>query len=219
MPSTPHRPQGYRARLSRALPCVGLLALLCFAPSCAYEVIWLGDEPASFVAPDPPLFWTPAVKVQSFEAKYVTEAGFVERFARELRGANLFVSVLYPIPAEVDPEWEMRLLVKETFVDPASNLWKAVLNGVFPPARFVVYAEEEYTLDVEALLTRRDELIGTYKARGPVRYRYQSYAPEQEREAQALDLILARTSAEICRQIADDAQRLVAEDAARIGRR
>ena len=112
----------------------------------------------------------------------------------------------------------MRLVVHETFVDPSSNFWKAVLNGIFPPARFFVYAQEEYTLDIEALLTRRKEVIGTYSAKGPVRYRYQSYAPEDKREAEGVDLILARTTGDIFRQIAADAARLDAEDRARAGR-
>jgi hypothetical protein len=186
--------------------------------SCAYQVNWLGDEPKPFAAPNPPLGWTIAVGVQSFNAKYVLEPGVTQRFVKELRGARLFESVLYPIPDGLDPVWEMRLLVRETFVDPSSNFWKAVLNGIFPPARFFVYAQEEYTLDIEALVTRRDVVIGTYSARGPIQYRYQSYAPEQKREAEGVELILARTSQEIFRQIAADASRLDAEDRARAGR-
>ena len=206
-------PGGYRAHLALAL-----MVLVCASASCAYEVAWLGAEPKPFVAPSPPLGWTIAVGVQSFEAKYVLEAGVAERFVKELRGARLFQSVLYPIPDGLDPVWEMRLLVRESFVDPPSNFWKAVLNGIFFPARFIVYSDEEYTLDVEAILTRRDEVIGTYSARGPIRYRYQAYAPELEREAKGVDLILTRTTGEIFRQIAADAARLDAEDSARAGR-
>jgi hypothetical protein len=188
------------------------------AASCAYEVTWLGEEPRPFAAPTPPLGWTIAVGVQSFEAKYVLEPGVTERFVKELRGAQLFQSVLYPVPAGLDPVWEMRLLVRETFVDPSSNFWKAVLNGIFFPARFVVYSNEEYGLDIEAIVTRRDEVIGTYAARGPIRYRYQAYSPELKREAEGVDLILRNTTQAIFRQIAADAARLDAEDRARAGR-
>ena len=179
---------------------------------------WLGEEPRPFAAPSPPLGWTIAVGVQSFEAKYVLEPGVTERFVKELRAARLFESVLYPIPPGLDPTWEMRLLVRETFADPSSNFWKAVLNGIFFPARFVVYSDEEYTLDVEVILTRRDAVVGTYAAHGPVRYRYQAYSDELKREAEGVDLILTRTTQEIFRQIAADAERLNAEDRARAGR-
>jgi hypothetical protein len=204
-----------RLRLAARFACT-LIVLAC--SGCAYEVAWLGDEPKPFAAPSPPLGWTVAVGVQSFEAKYVLEPGVTQRFVKELRAARLFESVLYPIPPDLDPTWEMRLLVRETFVDPPSNFWKAVLNGIFFPLRFVLYSDEEYTLDIEAILTRRDEVIGTYAARGPIRYRYQVYAPEVEREAQGVDLILSRTTADIFRQIAADAARLASEDRARAGR-
>lgn len=179
---------------------------------------WLGEDPKPFAPPNPPLGWTMAVSVQSFDAKYVLEPGVTQRFVKELRGARLFQSVLYPIPPDLDPVWEMRLLVRETFVDPTSNFWKAVLNGLILPARFFVYAQEEYTLDIEALLTRRDVVVGTYSAKGPIQYRYQSYSDELKREAEGVDLILARTTQEIFRQIAADASRLDAEDRAGAGR-
>ncbi len=213
MRELPTGPRGRRALLSAVL-----IVLACAATSCAYEVAWLGDEPKPFAAPIPPLGWTVGVGVQSFEAKYALEPGVTERFVKELRGARLFESVLYPIPAGFDPVWELRLLVRETFVDPSSNFWKAVLNGIFFPARFFVYSDEEYALDVEAILTRRDQVVGTYAARGPIRYRYQAYSDELKREAEGVDLILARTTQEIFRQIAADASRLDAEDRARAGR-
>jgi hypothetical protein len=206
------------SRGPRALLSCALILLACSAASCAYEVTWLGEEPKPFTAPRPPLGWTIAVSVQSFDAKYVLEPGVTQRFVKELRGAQLFQSVLYPIPAGLDPVWEMRLLVRETFVDPASNFWKAVLNGIIFPLRFVLYSNEEYTLDIEALVTRRDELIGTYTAHAPIRYRYQAYAPEQEREAQGVELILNRATQQIFRAIAIDAARLDAEDRARAGK-
>jgi len=158
---------------------------------------------------------------KGFEKKLeITGVGY----KASVEGKNLNLSlgyshpVLYPIPADLDPLWKMRLLVRETFVDPTSNLYKAAFARMFFPAAFVLYSEEEYTLDVEVLITRRDELIGSYAARGPIRYRYQLNAPELEREAEGLELILSRVNEELFAKISADAERILAEDRARAGK-
>ena len=212
---------GYRVSrwLQRqALRALALLAAACALSGCAYEVIWAGGEAPRYRPPAEPIGIPIAVTLQSFEAKFVRDVGVMDRFVSDLRGSKLFAGVLYPIPADLDPLWKMRLLVRETFDDPTSNLYKAAFARMFFPAAFFLYSEEEYTLDVEVLITRRDELIGSYTARGPIRYRYQLNAPELEREAEGLELILARVDEEIFAKISADAERILAEDRARAGK-
>jgi len=197
---------------ARGLTLLGL----CVALGCAHDVIWLGDEPPPYIPPEQPIGFTVAFGVQSFEAKRLLEPGFVDRFATALREAELFAGVIHPIPPGFEPMWELKLLVRDELYDPDINFWKSAFASLAFPFRFLVHMEEDYTVYVEALITRRGEVVGSYSAKAPVRHRFQTYSPQKELEA--AELIIQRASAQVLAEIAADAARLDALDRARAGR-
>lgn len=192
------------------------MLLLSACAACAHDVSWLADEPQGLAPPRQPIGLTIAVDVQSFEAKRLAERPFVERFAQSLREARLFQGVIHPIPDGFEPRWEIKLLVRDELIDPDSNFWKSALATAFLPLRFFLYQQEDYIVDVEALVTWRKEVVGSYTARGSVRHRFQAYDPRKE--LAAAELIVERTTQDLLAQIGADAERIDAEDRTRAGR-
>ena len=186
-----------------------LVSITCLT-ACAHDVVWLADEPTPWIPPREPVGLAIAVSVQSFEAKRLVEKPYVDRFATALRESELFRGVIYPIPEGFEPLWELKLLVRDELYDPNSNLWKSALATMLLPLRFVLYQQEDYTVHVEALITRRDQVIGSYPADAPVRHRFQAY--DLRKELEAAELIVRRSTDQILGAIAADADRLNAED-------
>jgi len=200
-----------RSHLAR----VALLA--CLLSACAHDVIPLDTDPVpTLVPPSRPLGITPGLELASFEVKRLAEEPFAERFTRALKDSQLFVGVIYPIPDDYDPLWKVRLQVRDELYDPNSNFWKSALANAFLPFRFVLYQQEDYTLVLEASITRKDDVIGTYSAKASVRHRFQTY--DLNKELQAAELLINRASAEVLAAIANDLKRIDQEDRARAGR-
>lgn len=191
---------------SARLALVATAALpLALGVGCAHEVIWIGDEPAAVAARDAPLPMTVAVGVRSFEAERLAQRGVVERFARELRETGLFQGVMYPVPSDARPMWEIELLARDAGAEPDSNFWKAGLAAFLFPLAFAIYLEDEYTLDVEALLVRNREIVRTYAVEGRIRNRYQPYANKGELRIEGAETILRNTIRALIDAMARDA--------------
>ena len=202
------------------LVVVSVLALLGPLTGCAGQVVWLGDpEPPLNPPPAEPLGFTVAVGVRSYEATRLEEKGVLDRFAASVRASNLFLSVMYPIPEGFDPEWELQLIARDAASEPNSNIWRSALVSFFFPAAFVVDLESEYTFDVQALLVRRHEVIGTYTSKGHIKYVYQAYANRPQLEQTGVETIVRRTTDSLLAALAADAGRIAAEDRKRAGMR
>lgn len=187
------------------------------AVGCAHEVVWLGDEGARFGAPPEPLGMTVGLRVQSFAAGRVAETGVLSRVSDDLRDARLFQAVLYPVPPDVTPVWEIRLLVRDAVDENAANFWKSALARTIFPLGFVIWFDTDYTLNVEALLVRRGEVVGSYAAASPIRYRFQVNTNVPQMEQEGLELALRRASASILAAMARDVARIEQEERARQG--
>ncbi len=169
------------------------------------------------VAPEQPIPLTIAVELRAFEAKGLDGRALTTRFAEQLRRSELFQAVMYPIPPGERPLWELELLVKDTRHDPDSNFWKGALVGALFPFAAVVHMEEDYTLEMEALLTRRAEIVRSYAAQGTIHERYQYYSDERERRLLALETVVDGVIRQLLALIAADAANISALDRARSG--
>jgi hypothetical protein len=189
------------------------LALL----ACSHQVQWTGEPRPEVVAPVNPIPMTVAVELRAFEASGVDARALATRIAESLREAHLFQAVMYPIPPGERPLWELQLLVKDARQDPNANFWKGALVAAVFPLAAVVHLEEGYTLEVQALLTRRAEILGSYAARGEVRERYQYYSDERSRRSSALQTVVDGVTRQLLAKIAADSDRISTIDRARAG--
>ncbi len=199
-----------RNRIARIL---GSLLLATSLGGCAYQVIPMSETPPAFAPPETPLYLTIAVREGSFEKSALNPNGILEYFANELRDARLFQGVIHPTPPDVTPIWELEIAASDGGIEPNSNFWKGFVSNVLPPLLFVTYLQNDYTLELQALLLRNRELVETYRAESVIRHRYQAYANKQQMQAEALDLLARRATREILGKIAADAARLRRENA------
>lgn len=199
--------------MSRRLASLAVLALLAVLPGCAGQVVWLGDPtPPLGAAPAEPLGFTVAVGVRSFEATRIAEQGVLDRFAASVKASDLFLSVMYPIPEGVDPEWELQLIVRDGATEPDSNLWRSALVSFFFPSAWFIDLSSEYTLDMQALLVRNQVVVGTYTTKGHIRYVYQAYANKPQLEQTGVETIVSRNTENLLAALTADASRIAAED-------
>jgi len=202
--------------LARGSARLALLAVACIAlltSGCTGQVLWLGDPAPPLSAPPlEPLGITVAVGVRSFEATRIAEQGVIDRFAAGVRAADLFVGVMYPIPPGADPAWELQLIARDSASEPNSNLWRSALVSFFFPAAWFVSLESEYVLDLEVLLVRRKQVIGTYTTRGHIKYVYQAYANRPQLEQTGVETIVSRATENLLAALTADASRIAAED-------
>lgn len=190
----------------------GALLLLLVLTACAHEVVWQGEEPEAIPAAEVPAGLTMAVLPGSFDRARVTAEGVTERFARALREARLFQGVMYPVPPGVSPRWEIELVARDTVHEPDSNFWKAALASALPPLALVLTLENDYTLELEALVLYERELVASYRGTAPIRHRYQQYANRQAADLQGIELAVTRATEIILAAIARDVERLMQED-------
>jgi hypothetical protein len=194
-----------------------LLWVLVFAlvggTGCAGRVDWLGAPPPPLaVPPAQPLSFTVAVVSRAYEATRIDEKGVLDRFAAALRGSDLFLNVMYPIPPGVDPEWELQLITRDSASEPNSNIWRSALVSFFFPTAWLIDLESEYTLDFEVLLVRNQTVVGTYRSKGHIKYVYQAYANKPQLEKTGVETIVARTTGDVIAALTADASRIEAED-------
>jgi hypothetical protein len=138
--------------------------------------VWLEPEPEQIVGPAIPAPLTVGVRGGSFERCQLDERAVVERFAEELRGAQIFQGVMYPVPPDVIPTWELELSASDEASEPDSNFWKSALASALPPAALFVRLQSDYTLRLEALALRDRVLVQSYATEVPIRNRWQAYA-------------------------------------------
>ena len=180
-------------------------------------MIWKGGDGPRYGPPPEPLGLTVGLSVQSFAAGRITEAGLLDRLNDDLRQARLFQGVMYPIPADFEPIWELRLLVRDEVAEADANFWKSALARVLFPLAFVTYFDTDYTLTLEALLTRNGEVVGSYASTSPIQYRFQVNTNVPQMETEGLELIMRRASTALIAEIARDAERIESEARQRAG--
>ena len=202
---------------SRAV--LAAIAVLWLVSACAWEVIDLSEPTPALSTGGERLDFTVAVVPGSFDASRLLADGVTEHFARELRDAELFQAVMHPVPQGARPIWQIELAARDEAREPDQNFWKSFAASALPPVALFVHFENDFSLELRALLLRNRELVATYVGRGSIRHRYQTYADRQGMEAQALDRLARRATAEIIAGVVADAGRLRAEDRARAGQR
>jgi hypothetical protein len=151
---------------------------------------------------------TIAVVLGSFDASRLQGPGVVERFARALREADIFEGVMFPVPADAAPTWELQLAASDAALEPDSNFWKGALASALFPFAFALHLENDYTLELEALLLRRREVLASYTGTAHIRHRYQLYANRLDMTAEGFELAVAGASREILAALARDAGRM-----------
>lgn len=190
------------------------LAALVLQVGCAHEVEWLGEAQASWVAPARPVRLTVGVRAASFEASAVEPPELLARFAARLGAAGLFRDVLYPVPDDRRPMWEITLVVTE----PEAEAERSACGGVLAQAFLALRGcERDYTLAVKAFLTKGRRVLQVYESQGAVRYRYQPLASQQKMEREGLDLVLDRSLDRIVADIAADLPAIALESRLRSG--
>jgi hypothetical protein len=194
-----------------------LLALLLHT-ACAYQVVPLDETPTGTPPRIEPLPFTVALGISSFEVKQIKEEGFLQDFVGRLKDARIFEGVIFPVPEGFTTLWEVKLLARERASEPNSNLWKSALANALFPLAFFIYLESEYEFELEALLTRKREVIASYPVVGHIRYRYQRNTDRRKLDLEGIQTIVDRTSRQLLAKIVADAERIRAEDQARTGR-
>lgn len=184
------------------------LLVLSTALGCAYQVIPVGDPAPEFSAPSPPIPLTLAVVEGGFDNSSLDGEAITEHFASELRDTRLFQGVMHPVPGDARPLWQLEISANDAGHEPNANFWKSFLSNVLPPLLFVVHLENDYTLNLEALLLRERKLVETYRASVTIRHRYQAYAPKAQMQAEALDLLARTATRQVLSEVAADAERL-----------
>jgi hypothetical protein len=167
-------------------------ALVIFSSACAHQVIVLEPSvstPEATQEPyDAPLPFTVSVLPGSFDRCRLHPRGVLERFAGALREAQFFQGVLFPVPADVRTPWEIEILAADSVYEPDSNFWKAFLATAILPAAFFVKLQNDYTLQLEALLLENRLVVGTYKGEARIRHRYGQYANRTTVNAEGVEV-------------------------------
>ncbi|MCP4005361.1 MAG: hypothetical protein GY725_14305 [bacterium] len=190
----------------------GLLCTLAVFCSCAYQVLPMGESPPALSPPDPPLRLTVAVREGSFDQSNLNGDAIVAHFADELRQSRVFEGVMHPMPADIDPMWQLELSASDGGVEPDSNFWKGFFTQAVPPVAIFVYFQNDYTLELQALLLKNRKLVETYRARSTIRHRYQIYANKKRMQTEALDTLARTATRQVLAELKRDADRLRREN-------
>jgi len=191
-----------------------LVSLLASLAACSHNVVWRGETHEPIAAPEPPLPMVVGVVVRSFEAERVAERGLVERFARQLEQKQLFQGVLFPVPADHTPRWELQLLVRDSAAEPESNFWKAAIGSVLVPAAWFITLRSEYELELQALLVQHGRVVGTYDATGELTYEFGLYANRQAMDIEGIEVMVSRVTGRVISDLAADADAIARENTA-----
>jgi hypothetical protein len=190
-----------------------VIALAALLAACSHEAVWLGDTQPAWAPPEAaPAGLTMAVVPGSFERSRADAGGIIDRFAGALRDARLFQGVMYPVPAGVEPTWKLRLSGSDSAFEPNSNFWKSALAHALLPLAFFVTLENDYTLELEALVIKDGALFRSYTGQAVIRNRYQIQAPRQNVDAEGMELAVGGATRAILAQIAGDLPELLASD-------
>ena len=75
----------------------------------------------------------------------------------------------------------------------------------------MIKLENDYTLELEALLLRRREVVGTYTGKARIRHRYNRYANRAEVNAAGVEAAVRRATRGVLAGLAADAERIRGE--------
>jgi hypothetical protein len=189
----------------RALLCAALLAL---CSACAHEVVVLEAPSEELERPTVPLGLTVSVLPGSFDRCRLQPRGVLERFSDSLRESRLFQGVLYPVPRDVQTDWEIELLAADEIWEPNSNVWKAFFATALLPTALFLKLENDYTLQLEVLLLQRRTVVGSYRGHAKIRHRYGRYANRAEVDAEGVETAVRVATEAALRKLGGDLERL-----------
>ncbi len=184
------------------------LLVLALLTACGHEVLRLTDESPSLAPLVAPIPLTVAVTAGSFERSRLNADGVTALFAKELRKARIFQGVMFPIPPGAKPRWEIELAGSDSAVEPSSNFWKSAIASALPPLALVLSFENDYSLELEALLLDEREIIASYFGEARIRHRYQNYADRVEMEVEGVEVVVADATRHILASLSRDARQL-----------
>lgn len=184
------------------------LVLLLALTGCSHEVVWLGEASPEVSSVKPKVPLTVAVVLGAFDETRLQGPGVLERFARALRETEIFEGVMFPVPDGAEPSWELQLAGSDSAFEPDSNFWKSAVASALFPLAFAVRLENDYTLELEALLVHRREVRATYTGSARIRHRYQPYADRVAMNAEGFELAVEGATRAILAAFARDAERL-----------
>ncbi len=176
--------------------------------ACSHEVVRLQDAPSIPAPPESPLPMTVAVSLGSFErALLVNGVALTTLYARQLRESGLFEGVMFPVPVGAEPRWELELSGWDSASEPNSNFWKGLL-ATLPPLALFIRFQNDYTLQLEALLLDDREIIASYMGEASIRHRYKKYANRVDMNIEALEVTVRDAAGRIVEALVRDLPRL-----------
>ncbi len=177
--------------------------------ACSHEVVRQEAAPPPLARPETPLPLTVAISLGSFERSLLVNGVAVTTlYARALRKAGLFESVMFPVPLGVEPRWEIELSGWDSAIEPNSNFWKSLLTTLLPPLSIFVTFQYDYTLQLEALLLDDREIVASYLGGSRIRHRYKNYASRVDMNLEALEVTVRDAANRIVEALVQDVRRL-----------
>ncbi len=190
------------------LTLLGLLAST-WLLACSHEVARLQAAPPSPAPLESPLPLTVAISLGSFErALLVNGVALTTIYARQLRKSGLFEGVMFPVPLGAEPRWEIELSGWDSAREPNSNFWKGLFATLLPPLAFFVTFQNDYTLQLEALLLDDREIVASYMGEASIRHRYKNYANRVDMNIEALEVTVRDATNQIVGALVRDVRRL-----------
>ncbi|MCZ6568804.1 MAG: hypothetical protein O7B23_01435 [Deltaproteobacteria bacterium] len=176
--------------------------------ACSHEVVRLQAAPPSPAPLQAPLPLTVAISLGSFErALLVNGVALTTIYARQLRKSGLFEGVMFPVPLGAEPRWEIELSGWDSASEPNSNFWKGLLATLPPLALFITF-QNDYTLQLEALLLDDREIVASYLGEASIRHRYKKYANRVDMNIEALEVTVRDATSRIVGALVQDVRRL-----------
>ncbi len=177
--------------------------------ACSHEIVRLQDAPPTPAPPESPLPMTVAISLGSFErALLVNGVALTTLYARQLRKSGLFEGVMFPVPLGAEPRWEIELSGWDSASEPNSNFWKGLFATLLPPLALFVTFQNDYTLQLEALLLDDREIVASYLGEASIRHRYKNYANRVDMNIEAVEITVQDATSRIVEALVRDVRRL-----------
>ncbi len=177
--------------------------------ACSHEIVRLKAAPSAPAPPESPLPMTVAIALGSFErALLVNGVALTTLYARQLRNSGLFEGVMFPVPLGAEPRWEIELSGWDAAREPNSNFWKGLFATLLPPLALFFTFQNDYTLQIEALLLDDREIVASYLGEASIRHRYKNYANRVDMNIEALEVTVRDATSHIVGALVRDVRRL-----------
>ena len=177
--------------------------------ACSHEIVRLQDAPPTPAPPESPLPMTVAISLGSFErALLVNGVALTTLYARQLRKSGLFEGVMFPVPLGAEPRWEIELSGWDSASEPNSNFWKGLFATLLPPLALFITFQNDYTLQLEALLLDDREIVASYLGEASIRHRYKNYANRVDMNIEAVEVTVQDATSRIVEALVRDVRRL-----------